>query len=131
MIRTKCILEPLGDYDGLRISVMNRYTLNDGITPDLRINDSSYDIWLPWLAPPNLLLGDYYKRELPWEQFEKRYRNYIEKPWIVNEIQKIASRSLNSDITLLCIEGSPEYCHRRILAEECQKYEPSLDIYIK
>ena len=71
MLKTKCILEPKEISDGLRISVMNRHTLNDGVTPDLRIDSSSYDLWFPWLAPPNLLLGDYYKRGLPWEQYEK------------------------------------------------------------
>lgn len=83
------------------------------------------------LAPPSELMGDYYKRDLPWVQFEKRYLNHIRQIGLQNEIQTMAFKALNLDITLLCIEKSPEYCHRRLLAEECLKYEPGLELYIK
>ena len=71
MIRTRCILAPKELTDGVRISVMSRHTLNDGVTPDLRITRKLYDIHLPLLAPNPRLIGDYYKRDLPWEDFEE------------------------------------------------------------
>tara|TARA_Y100000310_G_scaffold314237_1_gene363412 strand:+ start:2129 stop:2524 length:396 start_codon:yes stop_codon:yes gene_type:complete len=131
MLKTKCILESKEESDGLRISVMSRHTLEDGVTPDLRITSSSYDLRMPSLAPPSQLLRDYYKWGLSWDKFEKKYLEYVNKPWIVNEIKKLASRSLNNDITLLCIEESSEYCHRRLLAEECKKYESSLVLDVR
>lgn len=131
MLKTKSILEPKEDTDGLRISVMSRHTLNDGITPHPEITPSSYDVWLQCLSPPAKLLGDYYKRGLPGEQFEQRYLEYIRQPDVLIEVKELAKKSLDSIITLLCIEKSPDYCHRRLLAEECKKYQPLLYLIIK
>jgi len=131
MLKTKSILEQKEESDGLRISIMSRHTLNDGITPHPEIISSSYDQWLCFLSPPAGLLGDYYKRGLPWNQFEKRYLEYLRQPEVQIEVQNLARISLDSVITLLCIDESPEYCHRRILAEECKKYQPSLVLSIR
>lgn len=131
MLKTKSILKLKEDTDGLRISIMSRHTLNDGITHHPEINESKYDQWLQILAPPAKLLGDYYKRGLPWKQFEQRYLNYIRSSNIQPEITKLAEKSLDSVITLLCIETSPKYCHRRLLAEECKKYQPNLVLNIE
>ena len=131
MLKTKCILLQKEDSDGLRISVMSRHTLNDGITPHPQINSSSYDLWLPNLAPPAKLLGDYYKRGLPFEQFKEQYLSYINQHNIQIEVRYIAKKSVDSVITLLCIEESPEYCHRKILAEECKKYQLDLILDIR
>ena len=131
MLKTKSILYAEEGTDGLRISVMSRHTLNDGVTPHLEITDSSYDRWLQILAPPAKLIGDYYKRGFPWEEFEQKYLAYIRSSNIQTEVQKLAENSLDSVITLLCIEDSPEFCHRRLLAEECKKYQPNLVLSVK
>ena len=80
------------------------------------------------LSPPSNLLGDYYKRRLSWEDFEKRYKEYLQNKNIEVIVRKLAIRSIENDITILCIEDNPEFCHRRILAEECKKYEVNLKI---
>ena len=95
MLKTKSILYDKEDTDGLRISVMSRHTLNDGITPHPEITDSSYNQWLQILAPPVKLIGDYYKRDLPWEQFEQKYLDYIRSSNVQTEVQKLAERSLD------------------------------------
>jgi len=110
---------------------MSRHTLNDGITPHPNITSFSYDLWLPIFSPSAKLLGDYYKRDLSWEQFEQRYLEYLRQPKIKIKVQELAQKSLDSLITLLCIEQSPEYCHRRLLAEECKKYQPFLALSIR
>lgn len=130
MLKTKSILKPKEGSDGLRISIMSRHTLNDGITPHPGITKSSYDQWFRVFSPPARLLGAYYKRAVSWEKFELSYLEYIRKAEIRIEVQNLAERSLDSVITLLCIEESPEHCHRRILAEECKKYQPSLVLSI-
>ncbi len=119
MLRTKSILEPRKASDGLRISVMSRHTLDDGYTPHPDINDLSYDRWMKTLAPPAGLVGDYYRRALPWSEFEKGYKLHISKPEVKPHVQKLARDSLDDTITLLCIEASPEFCHGSLLAEEC------------
>lgn len=65
MLKTKSILAPIEETDGNRISIMSRHTLNDGITPHPRINNSSYQEWNKVLATPEKLIGDHYKRNLP------------------------------------------------------------------
>ena len=128
MLYTNSILAEKSLEDGIRISVMSRHTLNDGITPDPKINFNSYDEHLKIFGPPTNLIGDYYKRGLPWEEFESRYLNYIRKQETVPVVKQLAQRSTIEDITLLCVEDSAEKCHRRLLAEECQRYEPDLKI---
>ena len=122
---TKCILASKSRRDGLRISVMSRHTLDDGFTPDLRITQESYDQWMPDLAPLPQLIGAY-KRGMPWEIFEERYLAHLERR--EREVRRLAfcSRILNT--TLLCIEESADRCHRRLLAEACKRYVPSLKV---
>jgi len=125
---TKYILHNKTHNDGIRISVMSRHTLSDGETVDNRIASNKFDEHLPELAPSLKLVGDYYKRSLPWEQFEQRYIKEIRGPEKAKLVIYLANRALREDITILCIEDNPEYCHRRLLAEECLKYEPKLGV---
>ena len=131
MLRTKSILAPKDISDGVRISVMSRHTLNDGKTPHPQITSASYDEWLSVLAPSATLIGDYYKRGLPWEHFEQRYNDYLRQTDTRKHVQQLAERSLETMITLLCIEETPDYCHRRLLANECTIYQPSLILDIQ
>src|SRR3989338_7725310 len=125
---TKCILKEKYENDGIRISVMSRHTLNDGVTPDLQINEKKYDEHFKILAPPDKLVGDYYKRGLSWSNFEKSYLNFLRSPEVKQYVVNLTERALLNDITLLCIEETPEKCHRRLLAEECQRYNPFLSV---
>jgi uncharacterized protein YeaO (DUF488 family) len=129
MLYTKSIHKPKSASDGLRISVMSRHTLNDGITPDPEITWESYDLWWKIFAPPDKLVRDYYKRGLPFEEFAKRYLAYLSKEYVCMEVKRLSLRALaEQDITLLCVEESAEKCHRRILAEECQRYTLNLRV---
>lgn len=133
MLKTKSILKPKNKSDGLRISIMaspyDYHIQDDGKTRDTRITEISYDLWLKQFAPSFKLIGDYYKRNLQWNEYESRYLDEIRK--IKNEVKGLAKIAINMDITLLCIEDSPEHCHRKILAEECKKYQPSLVLDIR
>ncbi len=103
MLYTKSILKSKSIEDGLRISVMSRHTLNDGITPDERITSESYDVWIKRLAPPDKLVGDFYKRELPRRDYNRKYLNYLRKKEIVEYVKWLGKLSLEKDITILCI----------------------------
>ena len=131
MLRTKSILKPLEDADGVRLSVMSRHTLNDGKTPHPQITLKSYDEWSLIFAPPLKLVGDYYRRNLPWDEFEKRYLDYLRTPQVQMKVRALAERSLDSTLTLLCVEDSPDYCHRRLLAEECKRLQPEITLNIQ
>lgn len=125
---TRCILSPRNIHEGVRISVMSRHTLNDGITPDTRISSDCYDEWKKVLAAPARLVGAYYKKELSWEIFAEEYQKYLEQPVIDFHVQHLARDASNTNITLLCIEETADYCHRRLLAERCHFYYPKLEI---
>ena len=47
---------------------------------------------------------------------------------ISGKVLSLAARSITEDITILCVEETPEFCHRRLLADECKKYEPNLQV---
>lgn len=125
---TKSILKNTAPEDGVRISVMSRHTLNDGKTPDTRITADNYSKWMKELAPPAKLVGQWYKNNIEWAEFEKQYLQHLAKPNIATLVQQLANDALTADITILCIEDTAEYCHRRVLAEECLKYAPQLKI---
>ena len=59
MLQTKCILNKPDYWDGLRISIMSRHTLNDGKTRDIRIVPELYDAHCPFLAPQPELVGKF------------------------------------------------------------------------
>jgi len=96
---------------------MSRHTLDDGVTPDTRIiSGISYDEHLAPLAPPAKLVGAYYRHELDFADYEKRYRDYLTSSAVVPIVKNLVRRALDENITFLCIEESPEKCHRKILA---------------
>ena len=107
---------------------MSRHTLNDGKTSDFRIKKDSYDGHLRILAPPVKLIGDYYKRGLVWEDFSRKYLDYIRSEDVEHFIRELARKSLTENISLLCIEEIADKCHRKLLAEECKRYEPFLKV---
>ncbi len=130
MLLTKSIYLPRIKEDGLRISIMSRHTLSDGVTPDPKIKRENYDVWLKILAPPTKLVGDYYKRSLSWEEYEREYLRFLRHRSQRVVILHITNAALSKDITLLCVEENPEKCHRRLLAEECKRYNPDLALRI-
>ena len=130
MLRTRPIkAERLPD-DGIRISVMSRHTLADGVTPDTEISDDSYDFWWPELAPPPKLIGAYYKRSMRWDEFEGIYLQHLRDPSIQTRVYELANLAGLYVVTALCVEDRPDRCHRRLLAQECQLLQPGLQVEI-
>ena len=64
-------------------------------------------------APTKELLSRYRKKEISWEDYEIEYLNLLDYRKIA---QKIEINQLHKSC-LLCSEHTPEYCHRRLLAE--------------
>jgi hypothetical protein len=150
MLRTKCILKPRMPDDGVIISVMSRHTLNDGKTPDTRIvegvNYDEYEKWKP-LRPNGALVGWWYRQlgELERGEFTEAQkaevkaqlwrtiftRDYLcqfEDPVAKNMLIELARQALTENRTVVCIENTPEYCHRRLLAENARVEVPGLEI---
>lgn len=126
---TKSIVGEKTPEDGKRISVMSRHTLEDGQTPDERIVEGeSFDEWQKDFAPPGKLVGAYYRKEIDWAEYERQYLEFLRSEEIRPKIEDFAKRCEEETITLMCIEEIADRCHRRLLAEELQKYRPNLKI---
>lgn len=130
MLRTKCIFADAEPDDGLRISVMSRHTLDDGVTPDLRITVDSFDYHWTVYAPNPQLIGSYLRDEIDWTEFDQQYRQAQRMPEQVEKLWTLIRWAEERNITLLCKEATPEQCHRRLLAEECQLLDPTLKVHI-
>lgn len=130
MLKTKCIKAPKSPEDGVRVSVMSRHTLDDGITPDPEITKRMYDDWWTALAPPDRLIGAYYNG-MPWEEFKKEFIEHLKKSSVRVHLRRLIGMARSVDVTILCIEEHPEKCHRRLIAEECERMDPGLEIEIK
>lgn len=124
----KSIVKSKSFEDGLRVSVMSRHTLEDGTTPDERITSDSFDVWVRDLAPPLKLVGGYHRGEVNWKDFEARYLEHIRQDAISIMTQALSRYSLENNLTLLCIEDFADFCHRRLLAEELQRFNSRLKI---
>jgi uncharacterized protein YeaO (DUF488 family) len=123
----RCILEEPDPSDGMRVSVMSRHTLSNGVTADIRIQP--VDVHMPVLGPSPLLIGDYYKRNLCWEKFEERYLEELRSiPKKIKALDWLIRLVRVEDVTLLCIEETAHKCHRRLLAQVCKEKIPRLRI---
>lgn len=131
MLKSACILTPRSSDDGIRISVMSRHTQNDGQTPDERITDDLFDQHGVALAPPAQLVGQWYRQAINWDQFTIKYQLYLAcHPEARIAVMQLIALALKKDVTVLCIEETPERCHRRLLIEYCQHLNSSLIVEI-
>lgn len=130
MLCTKCIHLPALPEDGYRISVMSRHTLNDGITPDPHITEASFNDWWKALAPPAKLMGDYYKRGMPYPVFSDRYRDFLRNNEQQHYLKQLAWYATKETTTILCVETNVAECHRLVIAGECKRVMPELEIRV-
>lgn len=132
ILMTGCIHNDPRRDDGLRVSIMNRHTLSDGRTRDMTIVEGRnfHQHW-PELGPPSKLIGAYYRGEVTWGEFAMLYREHLftneDAKWRIAQAIVCARRSR---ITLLCCEETPEFCHRRLVAEWIGKLVVDLTIVI-
>lgn len=128
---TRAIKAPKRNGDGKRISVMSRHTLRDGKTPDPEITNEMYDEWRKELGPPPKLIGAYYRHEISWDEFARSFREYLALPSVESLLRDLITLAHNSSVTILCVEDTPEYCHRRLIAEQCSLLNSTLTIIIE
>lgn len=131
MIKTACIKPKKDNGICVRISVMSQHTLRDGKTPDLEITDDLFDAHCPEFGSPPKLIGAYLRKEIDWPEFERCYLEHIRQPGVMRDIEYFIRTARYMDIIFLCIEEDPQFCHRRLLAEECKRQDESVEIEIK
>ncbi len=127
MLRSKSILHPKEEIDGKRIYIMSKHTLNDGITIDERLY-GTFDEHMTIFAAPLKIIGAYYKQKISFEEYSKLYLNYLTT--IKTEIINLINYAMHNNITVMCIEYSPEKCHRKLFLEYCSTLSNKLEIEI-
>lgn len=69
-------------------------------------------------APTKDLLDRWHKKEVTWEQYEQEYRSILKER---NILKNHSIKKLNG-VCFLCSEDTPDYCHRRLLAEYIKQH---------
>jgi len=128
VLKTKSILVEPDEGDGLRICVMRSL---QGLNRVRRKYNIHYDMHFKSLAPSKELMQQYVKeKSISWQDYVNRYHAEVLKLQF-DLIHLISHIALEKDITLLCSEREPKYCHRKLLAEECKIYRPDLEVIVK
>lgn len=65
------------------------------------------------LAPTSDMLDAYRKKEMGWEEYERRYLDLLSARQVE---RRIDVHDLDG-VCLLCSEATPEHCHRRLAAD--------------
>ena len=129
---TKSIYESRPTNDILAISVMSRHTLSNGWLPDPKIKPDAYHLWVPDLAPPDKLLRRWYQQPqgISPEEFTALYFTHLEQQPQKDTLDLLLELVLTThrQPTLLCVEPTGQFCHRRLLAQRCAELEPRLQV---
>lgn len=131
-LRTKSMTANPDKLDDLRVCVMRDGRIyNHHLASFMeRFQRPMYDMHLKLLAPPLELKNGYKRGEISWEEYVPIFRKEVLEPQSIL-IKMFAYMALNNNLTFLCSEKTPEKCHRRLLAEECKKYQPNLEVIIE
>lgn len=127
-LRTRCITAQKVSDDGVRISVMSGHIVSDGST---HIPVEAFDEWWRVLAPPPKLAWLYHKNVVPWDEFAGQYNGYLASQRAQSALRRLIKLARQGNVTILCVEEIPEYCHRRLMAQACQWLDPTLEVLIK
>lgn len=87
------------------------------------IGDMDY-IYIEDFAPTKELLSDYQNKKIDWEEYPKKYLNLLKER---NIVEKYDVRDFDNSC-FLCSEDTPEYCHRRLLAEFFKSKNKNVEI---
>lgn len=79
----------------------------------------------PLLAPTGELLKAYQKGKIDWNRYEESFLALLRE----REVERRIPRSLfDRPTVLLCSEPTPEFCHRRLVAEHLARAWDSVEI---
>jgi uncharacterized protein (DUF488 family) len=100
------------------------FSKKDDLPFFLELFHISYEHWKDFA--PLKQMRDEYRSSNNWNEYEEVYKKLIEERKAIEKLDK--EKLLNKSIVLLCSEPTPHKCHRRIVAEQIQKYLPELEI---
>ena len=78
------------------------------------------------LAPDEDLLRDFKRdKRISWDEYEVRFEGLMKARSIEKQLDP---SSFERKTVLLCSEDTPEYCHRRLVAEHLQRAWGNIEI---
>lgn len=106
------------------VSQLAGFTKKDDLRFFLReINRMDY-IHRPDLAPSKEILDAYKKNGGDWPTYESQFMDLLAQ----RQIERQVPQTLIDGSCLLCSEPTPEFCHRRLVAEYLQSHWGGLEI---
>ncbi len=130
MLRSACIKTHPSGLDEVRISVMSRHTLRDGVTPDPEIDLESFDLHWPELGPAPKVIGGYYRGEIKWPEFKDLYLQRLYESQSVDKLGELANLARACNVMVLCIEAESDFCHRGVLLEHFSLHNPEIEVEV-
>jgi uncharacterized protein (DUF488 family) len=75
-------------------------------------------------APSTDILTDYKNKQINWQGYTTRYLALLQ----ARNVLSFSNLDYLQNACLLCAECTPQFCHRRLLAEYLQQHVPALEI---
>jgi uncharacterized protein (DUF488 family) len=76
------------------------------------------------LAPTQDILNAYKKKQIPWEDYSKKYLEILHD----RRVESIINQETLHNSCFLCSEDKPHFCHRRLAAEYFQSHFNNIEI---
>ena len=119
MIRIVRLGSPRAANEGVRIGTVRRPPRG---VPKIELGTRNfYDVWLPTLAPSELLLKEALAMDSndtrAWRQFERRYRKEMKARDVVRLLDTFAVLSKHTNLSVGCYCAEEQRCHRAILRQ--------------
>lgn len=89
--------------------------------------DDDWDMWMPKLSPSHELLNKYKYENLSWNEMSRLFKKEVlqKQKFLISWIGKLA---MEQTVTLLCWEETPDFCHRKLVAESCKLKNKKIEI---
>lgn len=78
------------------------------------------------LAPDKMMLDDFKKKKITWEDYEHKYIELLKKRKIEHNVEELLG---DGKPCFLCSEDKPHHCHRRLLVEYLKEYNRDINVF--
>ncbi|UQZ33643.1 hypothetical protein C2I18_08880 [Paenibacillus sp. PK3_47] len=78
------------------------------------------------LAPDKMMLDDFKKKKITWEDYEQKYIGLLKKRKIEQNVEELLG---DGKPCFLCSEDKPHHCHRRLLVEYLKEYNRDINVF--
>ena len=116
-VRVVRLGSPRGKGEGLRLGTVRRPPR--GVPKSEFASRDFYDVWLPNLAPSEVLVKAALRAtdEQAWRAFVRRYRAEMKRPEASRVLDLLAALSRGADFSVGCYCEHERRCHRSVLRE--------------